>query len=199
MGQDSEPQARRLGAVARSSATMPAVREAAGKRKVADIDWRSWRAVDKATLTFVLEDSRVLLIRKKRGLGAGKVNGPGGRLEPGEEPIVCAVREVEEEVGITPLDLEYRGENLFQFVDGYSIHVYAFTACGYRGELRETEEATPMWTDLDAIPYDEMWEDDRLWLPHSLSGLKPQGRYIFDGDRMLDWELEVDGKLYRPD
>ena len=177
---------------------MPAVHEAAGRTQVADIDWSSWRAVDRATLTFVLQDGQVLLIRKKRGLGAGKVNGPGGRLEPDEEPVDCAVREVEEELGITPLGLEYRGENLFQFTDGYSIHVYAFTATGYEGDIRETEEATPMWTNLDAIPYDEMWEDDRLWLPHSLSGLTPQGRYIFDGDRMLDWELEVDGKLYSP-
>ena len=177
---------------------MPAVREAAGKTKVADIDWRSWRAVDKATLTFVLDEERVLLIRKKRGLGAGKVNGPGGRLEPGEEPLDCAVREVEEELGITPLGLEYRGENLFQFIDGYSIHVYAFVASEYEGEVKETEEATPLWTNVDAIPYDEMWEDDRLWLPHSLGGLTPQGRYIFAGDRMLDWELEVDGKLYSP-
>ena len=177
---------------------MPAVHEAAGRTQVADIDWSSWRAVDRATLTFVLQDGQVLLIRKKRGLGAGKVNGPGGRLEPDEEPVDCAVREVEEELGITPLGLEYRGENLFQFTDGYSIHVYAFTATGYEGDIRETEEATPMWTNLDAIPYDEMWEDDRLWLPHSLGGLTPQGRYIFDGDRMLDWELEVDGKLYSP-
>ena len=177
---------------------MPDVHEAAGRTQVADIDWSSWRAVDRATLTFVLQDGQVLLIRKKRGLGAGKVNGPGGRLEPDEEPVDCAVREVEEELGITPLGLEYRGENLFQFTDGYSIHVYAFTATGYEGDIRETEEATPMWTNLDAIPYDEMWEDDRLWLPHSLGGLTPQGRYIFDGDRMLDWELEVDGKLYSP-
>lgn len=173
-----------------------AVKEAAGKTRLSDIDWSSWRAVDRATLTFVLEDRRVLLIRKKRGLGAGKVNGPGGRIEPGEEPVECATREVEEELGITPLGLEYRGENLFQFTDGYSIHVYAFVASSYQGKVRETDEATPLWTDLDAIPYDEMWEDDRLWLPHALAGRAPRGRYIFDGDRMLDWELEVDNRIY---
>ena len=174
------------------------MREAAGKTTLADIDWSAWRAVDRATLTFVLDGDRVLLIRKKRGLGAGKVNGPGGRLEPGEAPIDCATREVEEELGVTPLGLEYRGENLFQFVDGYSIHVYAFVASGYRGKVRETDEAAPLWTDLGAIPYDEMWEDDRLWLPHALAGRAPRGRYIFDGDRMLDWELEIDGRRYGP-
>ncbi len=171
---------------------------AAGKTRLTDIDWPSWRAVDRATVTFVLDDRRVLLIRKKRGLGAGKVNGPGGRIEPGEAPIECAIREVEEELGITPVGLEYRGENLFQFVDGYSIHVYAFVASDYQGEIRETDEAAPLWTRIDAIPYEEMWEDDRLWLPHVLKGLAPQGRYIFDDDRMLDWELEVEGRRYGP-
>jgi len=65
-------------------------------RRLGDIDWSSWRAVDRATLTFVTEGSRLLLIRKKRGLGAGKINGPGGRLEQGETPLACAIREVEE-------------------------------------------------------------------------------------------------------
>ncbi len=177
---------------------MPAMREAAGRTRVADIDWSSWRAVDQATLTFVCEGGRVLLIRKKRGLGAGKINGPGGRLEPGETPIECAVREVREELGVTPLGLDSRGESRFQFTDGYSIHVHAFVASGHEGDIRETEEAAPLWTRLDAIPYDEMWEDDRLWLPHALAGHAPHGRYIFDGDRMLDWELEVDGRRYLP-
>ena len=71
-------------------------------RRVRDIDWTSWRAVDPATLVFVIKGDRILLIRKKRGLGAGKVNGPGGRLEAGETFGQCAVREVQEELGVTP-------------------------------------------------------------------------------------------------
>lgn len=162
-------------------------------RSLAGIDWTRWKPVDPATLLFVVERSasRVLLIRKKRGLGAGKINGPGGRIEPGETPLQAALREVEEEVGVVPLDASDRGRLSFQFVDGYSLHVHVFTAGAYRGQPRETAEAIPLWTPLDAIPYGEMWADDHLWLPHVLAGRTVHGRFVFDGDVMLDHQLEV--------
>lgn len=53
-----------------------------------------------ATLCYPIDDDRVLLIEKQRGVGAGNVNGPGGKLEPGETPHECVVREVGEEVGV---------------------------------------------------------------------------------------------------
>jgi 8-oxo-dGTP diphosphatase len=158
-----------------------------GVRTVDSIDWRTWRAVDPATLVFVVRDGRILLIRKKRGLGAGKINGPGGRCEPGEAPETCAVREVQEELGVTPSGLRLCGENRFQFLDGYSIHVYVYVADDCTGEPIETDEAIPHWVDLDAIPYDEMWQDDPLWLPLVLDGRRFDGRFIFDGDVMLDY------------
>lgn len=154
---------------------------------LADIDWATWRPVDPATLLFVIQDGRILLIRKKRGLGAGKINGPGGRLEAGEQPREAAIREVQEELLVTPTDLEKGGELRFQFVDGYAIHVHVFRAGGLIGEPTETDEATPIWADIDAIPYDEMWEDDRIWIPHLLEGRPFEGRFLFDDDRMLDW------------
>lgn len=155
-----------------------------------DIDWDTWEAKDPATLVFVVKDGRILLIRKKRGLGAGKINAPGGRLEPGETPLEAAVREVQEELCITPLELTYSGENLFQFVDGYSIHVHVFKAGDYEGEPTETDEASPIWSNLDAIPYEEMWEDDKLWVPLVLDGTRFYGRYLFDDDIMLDYALD---------
>ena len=94
------------------------------------IDWASWQPGDRATLTFVLRDAEILLIRKKRGLGAGKINGPGGRIEPGESKLECAIREVEEELCVTPQELRACGELSYQFCDGYSIHVSVFTARG---------------------------------------------------------------------
>ena len=158
--------------------------------KIRDIDWQTWQARDPATLVFIIRNGSILLIRKKRGLGAGKINGPGGRLEPGESPMEGASRELREELRITPVGLQFCGENSFQFVDGYSIHVHIFSATDYEGEPTETEEATPLWAPVGEIPYDEMWEDDRLWLPLVLKGVTFTGRYIFDGDTMLDYELD---------
>jgi 8-oxo-dGTP diphosphatase len=108
------------------------------------IDWDSWEARDRATLLFVVLDFRVLLIRKLRGLGAGKINAPGGRIDPGETS---------------------------------------------EGEAVETEEAVPLWTPVDAIPYDEMWADDRIWVPLLLAGKRFSGRFLFDDDVMLGYTL----------
>lgn len=162
-------------------------------QSLSEIDWPTWKAVDLATLLFVIQDGQILLIRKKRGLGAGKINGPGGRMEEGETELECAVREVQEEVGVTATGVTEHGELLFQFVDGYSIHVWVFRAEGHRGQVIETDEAVPLWFPLDAIPYDEMWADDRVWLPLLLERRRFHGRFIFDGDTMVDHEVTVLG------
>ena len=56
-----------------------------------------------------------------------------------------------------------------------------------------------MWVDVDAIPFDEMWEDDRYWLPLVLERRKFRGFWIFDRDRMLDHRLEVLGPVTAAD
>ena len=151
--------------------------------------WKTWEPRERATLCFLIQNGQILLIRKKRGLGAGKINGPGGRIEPGEEPHECAVRETSEEVGLTPLNVQNRGELHFQFADGYSLHCAVFVAHEFTGELIETDEALPIWTPLDSIPYDEMWADDIHWLPGVIQGGTFRGYFHFDGEKMLSKHL----------
>jgi len=154
--------------------------------------WSSWIPRERATLLFIFREGEILLIHKKRGLGAGKISGPGGRLEPGETPLQAALREVQEEVGVTPTGVSERGVLKFQFCDGYSLEATVFSATGLLGEPRETGEAIPMWVPLDRIPYDRMWADDRIWLPECLAGHRFSGRFFFDGDQMLEHHLDVE-------
>ena len=147
--------------------------------------WQQWQPRERATLCFIIRDNQVLLIRKKRGLGAGKINARGGRLEIGETPNECAIRETQEEVGLTPIGVQECGQLHFQFADGYSLHCTVFTASDFSGELIETDEALPLWTAIDAIPYEEMWADDIHWLPGVLNGGTFRGYFHFDNETML--------------
>lgn len=160
-----------------------------------EVNWSEWQPRERATLLFIVKEGQILLIRKKRGLGAGKINGPGGRLEPGETPREAALRETREELGIDAIDPVLRGELHFQFVDGYSLFCSVFVAPDFRGEPIETDEAVPLWTPVDAIPYDEMWEDDIHWLPGVLEGRQFRGFFTFEDDRMLwhrvDWVADL--------
>src|SRR3954465_14054964 len=62
-----------------------------------------------ASLCLLVREGEVLLARKKRGFGLGKWNGVGGKPEPGETIDETAIRETEEEIGVTPLGLRRGG------------------------------------------------------------------------------------------
>ena len=155
------------------------------------LDWSTWVPRERAVLTFVHRGGQLLLILKKRGLGAGKYNAPGGRIEAGETPEAAAVRETQEELCVTPTGLRPAGRLHFVFVDGYSLDCHVFTATDALGTATETDEAVPFWCATDSIPYPEMWADDRLWLPLLLEGRSFEIWCVFDGEIMLWHELQV--------
>jgi 8-oxo-dGTP diphosphatase len=158
------------------------------------MDWETWQPGELAVLCFIIRGADVMLIRKKRGLGAGKMNAPGGRIEPGETPLAAAIRETQEEICVTPLHLEERGDLHFHFTDGYKLHCRVFVARDFEGEPAETDEAIPMWFPMNAVPYHEMWEDDQHWLPQVLAGGHFRGWFEFDGEMMQSKLLEFSPK-----
>jgi len=154
-------------------------------------DWRGWTPTESATLMFVFDADRVLLIHKKRGLGKGKINGPGGRIEPGETPVAAAVRETMEEVGLQVSDPVFCGTLRFHFIDGYDLFGHVFKGFAWTGTPIETDEARPEWFGVEAIPYDRMWADDRQWFPHLLAGRFFEGWFVFDGEVMLGCDVRT--------
>lgn len=151
------------------------------------VDWDNWPAEMPATLVFVVQDGKVLLIEKQRGIGAGKINGPGGKIDPGETPYECAVREVEEELCIKVKDAKKMGELFFDMSDMPNIHCHVFIATEFEGKPTATPEAIPCWTKIEDIPYDQMWDDDQYWLPQMLAGQSFIGKFIFEEETIL-WQ-----------
>ena len=158
--------------------------------KVDDVPWGSWEPSERCVLTYVMDGDNVLLILKKRGLGDGYYNAPGGHIELEETSTEAAIRETKEETGLTVSDLKERGTLRFQFKDGMRMVCYVFTTSVWEGDLKECDEAKPFWTDKNNLDYDMMWKDDKLWLPLLLDGKEFEGWFVFDDREMLDAKVE---------
>ncbi|MDP1695681.1 MAG: 8-oxo-dGTP diphosphatase [archaeon] len=129
------------------------------------------------------ENERILLGMKKRGFGVGKYNGFGGKVNQGEKFEEAALREFMEESCLQAnlTDLNKVGEFDFYFLHkpefNQTVHVYWMD--NINGEPGETEEMAFKWFSLDEIPYSQMWDDDKYWLPLILKGKKLKASFIF--------------------
>lgn len=144
------------------------------------------------TVCLVHEHPMVLLGMKKRGFGAGRWNGFGGKVEAGETVSQAALREMKEEAGVLGKQLERRGVIDFEFQGNPEIlEVHFFKSSGIEGEPLESEEMRPQWFHVDEIPFDQMWPSDRYWYPLFLQDKKFRGKILFrDADNILNVSLE---------
>ena len=122
-----------------------------------------------ATLCYVRSGGRTLMLHRNKKEGdvhLGKWNGLGGKMDPGESPEDCVVREVREESGLTVFDARLRGVLTFPaFRDGEDWLVFAYTATRFDGEVGECAEGTLEWIEDAKILSLPLWEGDRVFLP----------------------------------
>ncbi|KAF6082286.1 nudix hydrolase 1 [Phyllostomus discolor] len=143
------------------------------------------------TLVLVVQPERVLLGMKKRGFGAGRWNGFGGKVEEGETIEDGAKRELQEECGVTADTLHKAGRIVFEF-EGQPerMDVHIFRADSVQGTPAESDEMRPQWFPLDRIPFADMWPDDSYWFPLLLQKRRFHGYFKFQGqDTILDYQL----------
>ena len=153
--------------------------------------------IKQLTLCLIYEHSRILLAMKKRGFGAGRWNGYGGKVQEGESVEEAAKRETKEEIDIDIDALEKVGIIEFEFQGNPELlEVHVFRVTQHSGNPKETEEMRPQWFTVDEIPFRDMWPDDVYWFPLFLQGKRFKGRFLFgEGDAVLDYTLEEVGQL----
>lgn len=129
----------------------------------------------------IYDNEKILLGMKKRGFGAGRWNGFGGKVLEGESIEETLPRELLEEAGIVADNLISRGQLNFTFEENDDeVEVHLFSASSFSGQVVETEEMKSQWFAQSEIPYAEMWSDDIYWLPPLLVGKNIKAQFHFD-------------------
>ena len=151
------------------------------------------------TIFCVYNREQILLGKiKKDGVLKDKYNGFGGKVEPNEDIAAAAKRELWEEARIVPLNFKKRGIIVSEFVakgnpwEGNPVvEFHIFSTTKYTGVPIETNEMLPTWFKHSEIPYDNIWPDDKFWLPLLLAGKNFVGNLkLKNTNEILEFKLE---------
>lgn len=153
-----------------------------------------------STLCYIEKDGCYLMlhrVKKQNDLNHDKWIGVGGKLEEGESPLDCVIREAREETGLILKNPRYRGLVSFCFSeDGKMLteQMHLFTCTEFDGNLTDCDEGVLEWVPISKAEELPIWEGDKIFLR-----LLPKERRFFllkleyDGDRLIGHRLDIAG------
>lgn len=147
------------------------------------------------TLCYIEKDNKYLMLhrtKKEKDINAGKWLGVGGKLEKGESPEECLLREITEETGLIANSYDFRGIVIFNFNEDEALYMYLYTCNEFSGEIKkECTEGDLKWIEKDEVLKLNLWEGDRIFL--KLLGERTKFFYLtlnYENDKLLSHHLE---------
>lgn len=121
-----------------------------------------------ATLCYVKKNDKVLMlhrVKKENDIHQGKYNGLGGKLEKGETPYDCVIREIKEESGLSIKNPVLKGILNFPDFDGKNNWiVFVYLSDKFSGRVIKSEEGNLEWVGIKDILNLPLWEGDKIFL-----------------------------------
>jgi 8-oxo-dGTP diphosphatase len=148
------------------------------------------------TLCYIEKDGAYLMlhrIKKKNDINHDKWVGIGGKLEEGESPHDCVIREAFEETGLTLISPKYRG--LITFISDVcdTEYMHLFTATEYTGEMiTDCPEGKLEWVDKSKVCELPIWEGDKIFFDL----LNKEERFfslklVYENDKLIYHKLDI--------
>jgi 8-oxo-dGTP diphosphatase len=172
-------------------------------KKTSDEENLKYASDMEATLVLLVEDDRLSLAEKRKGPTTGFLNGPGGRIEQGEDPETAARRETGEEFGVQVAKRDLHKVALITFVnhkdDGtvFTCLMHVYRAHKWKGKIHRPaaerlKMGIPKWYKTSRLPFERLTDADGIWMPMVLKGYKLQARFQYAPrqSRLVD-EFEV--------
>lgn len=146
-----------------------------------------------ATLCYLKREGETLMIhriKREEDMHRGKWNGLGGKVEPGETPEECVIREVKEECGLTVKNPLLKGLLTFPAFDGFDDwYVFIFVATEFYGELTDSEEGVLKWIADSELFNLNLWDGDKIFLKWIDKKGFFSAKFVYAKGRLLDYTV----------
>ncbi len=146
------------------------------------------------TLCYLRRNGKTLMLyrnKKENDMHEGKWNGLGGKVEPGESPEECVIREVYEESGLLVKNPQMRGFITFpNFANDDDWYVFLFTADDFNGDLIESPEGELEWVPTENILSLNLWTGDRIFIPWLDEDRFFSAKFEYEDDQLVHHEVQ---------
>lgn len=152
------------------------------------------KKIQLATICYLDNGSHFLMLhrnKKPNDIHEGKWIGVGGKLEAGESPDECAIREIYEETGLRVKKLHMAGMITFpDFTENTDWYTYVFKVTDFEGTMIDCNEGTLEWVAYDQVLTKPTWEGDHTFVSWLLED-KPyfSAKFYYEGDKLLDYSV----------
>ncbi|MGA7836633.1 MAG: 8-oxo-dGTP diphosphatase [Ignavibacteriaceae bacterium] len=148
-----------------------------------------------ATLCYVIDEEKnttLMLhrVKKENDYHEGKWNGLGGKLEQGESPEDCVIREIKEEAGLTIKSPKMHGFitfPLFDKVDDW--YVFIFSSKNFEGKLIDSPEGNLEWIPNDKLTELNLWDGDKIFLEWLFQDRFFSAKFNYKNGKYLNHEV----------
>ncbi|NYE58107.1 8-oxo-dGTP diphosphatase MutT [Carboxydothermus ferrireducens] len=106
------------------------------------------------TAAIIIHKGKVLITRRKLNdkYLPGKWEFPGGKVEQGETPEDCLVREIKEELDLNIKITQFFGESIYEY-PFFIIRLLAFLAQPVSGKIKLNDHAEARWVEIKDLNF----------------------------------------------